>query len=121
MALIKPDEISSIIKSKIENYEIQTEISNTGTVIEVGDGIARVYGLRNVMSNELVTFDDGSDTLGITMNLEEDNAGIVILGDYTHIKEGMTVKTTGRIASVPVGDAMIGRIIDPTGRSKSVV
>ena len=116
MALIKPDEISSIIKSKIENYEIQTEISNTGTVIEVGDGIARVYGLRNVMSNELVTFDDGNDTLGITMNLEEDNAGIVILGDYTHIKEGMTVKTTGRIASVPVGDAMIGRIIDPTGK-----
>ncbi len=116
MALIKPDEISSIIKNKIENYETQTEISNTGTVIEVGDGIARVYGLRNVMSNELVTFDDGNDTLGITMNLEEDNAGIVILGDYTHIKEGMTVKTTGRIASVPVGDAMIGRIVDPTGK-----
>lgn len=116
MALIKPDEISSIIKSKIENYEIQTEISNTGTVIEVGDGIARIYGLRNVMSNELVTFDDGKDTLGITMNLEEDNAGIVILGDYTHIKEGMTVKTTGRIASVPVGDELIGRIIDPTGK-----
>lgn len=116
MALIKPDEISSIIKNKIENYDIQTEVSNTGRVIEVGDGIARIYGLRNVMSNELVTFDDGNDTLGITMNLEEDNVGIVILGDYTHIKEGMTVKTTGRIASVPVGDGLIGRIIDPTGK-----
>jgi F-type H+-transporting ATPase subunit alpha len=116
MALIKPDEISSIIKSKIENYDMQTEISNTGSVIEVGDGIARIYGLRNVMSNELVTFDDGNDTLGITMNLEEDNAGVVILGDYKHVKEGMTVKTTGRIASVPVGDAMIGRIVDPTGK-----
>ncbi len=116
MALIKPDEISSIIKSKIENYDIQTEVSNTGSVIEVGDGIARIYGLRNVMSNELVTFEDGKDTLGITMNLDEDNVGVVILGEYTQIKEGMTVKTTGRIASVPVGDGLIGRIIDPTGK-----
>ena len=117
MALIKPDEISSIIKSKIENYDIQAEVSNTGTVIEVGDGIARVYGLRNVMSNELVTFEDGKNTLGITMNLDEDNVGIVILGEYTHIKEGMTVRTTGRIASVPVGDGLIGRIVSPTGRA----
>ena len=116
MALIKPDEISSIIKSKIENFELQSQVSNTGTVIEVGDGIARVYGLRNVMSNELVTFEDGKNTLGITMNLDEDNVGIVILGEYTQIKEGMTVKTTGRIASVPVGDALIGRIVDPTGK-----
>ena len=116
MALIQPDEISSIIKSKIENYDVQTEVSNTGTVIEIGDGIARIYGLRNVMSNELVTFDDGKNTLGITMNLDEDNVGVVILGEYTQIKEGMTVKTTGRIASVPVGDGLIGRIIDPTGK-----
>jgi len=116
MVLIKPDEISSIIKSKIENYEAHTEISNTGTVLEIGDGIARIYGLQNVMSNELVVFEDGHDTLGITMNLEEDNVGVVILGEYTHIKEGMTVKTTGRIASVPVGDGLIGRIIDPTGK-----
>ncbi len=116
MAVIKPDEISSIIRSKIENFEIQTEIANTGRVIEIGDGIARIYGLRNVMASELVVFEDGNDTLGITMNLDEDNVGVVILGDYTHIKEGMTVKTTGRIASVPVGDALIGRIIDPTGK-----
>lgn len=87
MALIQPDEISSIIKNKIENYELQTEVANTGTVIEVGDGISRVYGLRNVMANELVEFDDGNSTLGMAMNLEDDNVGVVILGDYTHIKE----------------------------------
>src|SRR5574344_1663394 len=117
MALIQPDEISSIIKSKIENYDMQTEISNTGTVIEVGDGIARAYGLRNVMANELVQFADENGTLAIAMNLDEDNVGVVILGDYTHIKEGMTVKTTGKIASVPVGDGLIGRIVDPTGKA----
>lgn len=116
MALIQPDEISSIIKSKIEKFDIQTEISNTGTVISVGDGIATIYGLRNAMSNELVQFDDGKGTLGITMNLDEDSVGVVILGEYTQIKEGMTVKTTGKIASVPVGDGLIGRIVDPTGK-----
>ncbi len=116
MALIQPDEISSIIKNKIENYELQSEISNTGTVLEVGDGISRVYGLRNVMANELVSFEDGNGTLGIAMNLEENNVGVVILGDYTLIKEGTVVKTTGRIASVPVGEGLIGRIIDPTGK-----
>ena len=114
MAIIKPDEISSIIKNKIEKYDLNMEISNTGTVVSVGDGIARIYGLRNVMSSELVKFEDG--TLGITMNLEEDNVGVVILGDYTSIKEGTIVKTTGNIASVPVGDSLIGRIIDPTGK-----
>ena len=86
MAVIKPDEISSIIRSKIENFEAQTEIANTGSVIEVGDGIARIYGLRNVMASELVVFDDGRDTLGITLNLEEDNVGVVILGEYTQAK-----------------------------------
>ena len=117
MVLIQPDEISSIIKSKIENYTSVTEVTNIGKVLEVGDGIARIYGLRNVMASELVLFDDGKDTLGIAMNLEEDNVGVVILGDCTSIKEGMTVKTTGRIASVPVGEGLIGRIIDPTGKA----
>ena len=116
MAVINPDEISSILKENIRNYESKAEISNIGSVLEVGDGIARIYGLRNVMSNELVEFDDGKGTLGITLNLEEGNVGVVILGEYTHIKEGMVVKTTGRIASVPVGDALVGRIINPTGR-----
>ena len=116
MTTIKPDEISSIIKSKIENYELRTEVANTGSVIEVGDGIARIYGLRNVMASELVRFDDEIGTLALTMNLEEDNVAVVILGDYTRIKEGMTVKTTGEIASIPVGDSLIGRIINPTGK-----
>ena len=116
MAVINPDEISSILKENIRNYEAKAEVSNIGSVLEVGDGIARIYGLRNVMSNELVEFEDGKGTLGITLNLEEDNVGVVILGDYIHIKEGMTVKTTGKIASVPVGDALIGRIVNPTGR-----
>ncbi len=117
MTVINPDEISSIIKENISNYESKTEVSNVGSVLEIGDGIARIYGLRNVMSNELVEFDDGKGTLGITLNLEEDNVGVVILGEYTHIKEGMTVRTTGRIASVPVGEGLIGRIVSPTGKA----
>ncbi len=115
MVAIKPDEISSIIRSKIENYESKTEISNTGSVLEISDGICRIYGLKNVMASELVEFDDEYKTLGITLNLEEDNVGVVILGNYTQIKEGMTVRATGKIASVPVGESLIGRIIDPTG------
>ncbi len=117
MAVINPDEISSILKENIRNYEAKAEVSNVGSVLEVGDGICRIYGLRNVMANELVEFEDGKGTLGMALNLEEDNVGVVILGEYTHIKEGMSVKTTGRIASVPVGDALIGRIVNPTGRA----
>ena len=116
MAIIQPDEISSIIKERIEGFGIETEISETGTVLEVGDGIARVYGLRSVMANELVQFEDENQTLGIAMNIEEDNVGVVILGEYLQIQEGTIVKTTGKIASVPVGDGLIGRIIDPTGK-----
>ena len=116
MVTIKPDEITSILKTKIENYQSKLEVTNTGTVLEVGDGISRVYGLENAMSSELVEFEDGKGTLGIVLNLDEDNVGVVILGDYTNIKEGTIVKTTGRIASVPVGDGLIGRIVDPTGK-----
>ncbi|MBQ2871670.1 F0F1 ATP synthase subunit alpha [bacterium] len=116
MSVIRPDEISSLIKSKIENYRSGSEVSDNGQVLEVGDGIARIYGLSSAMSSELVEFDDGHGTLGIIQNLEEDNVGVVILGDYKHIKEGMIVKTTGRIASVPVGDALIGRIVNPNGQ-----
>lgn len=116
MGVIRPDEISSLIKSKIENYNSCVEVSNNGQVLEVGDGIARIYGLTSAMSSELVEFEDGRGTLGIIQNLEEDNVGVVILGDYKHIKEGMVVKTTGRIASVPVGDELIGRIVNPNGQ-----
>ena len=115
MSAIRPDEISSLIKSKIENYKAGTAVSDNGQVLDVGDGIARIYGLSSAMLSELVEFDDGHGTLGIVQNLEEDNVGVVVLGDYKHIKEGMTVKTTGRIASVPVGDALIGRIVNPNG------
>lgn len=115
MASIRPDEISSIIKSKIEQYESTLEVSDVGTVIQVGDGIARIFGLKKAMSSELVEFQDGHGTLGLVLNLEEDNVGVVILGEYTSVKEGMTVKTTGKIASVPVGDAMIGRIVNSIG------
>ena len=116
MVTIRPDEITSILKEKIENYQGKLEVSNTGNVLEVGDGISRVYGLESAMASELVEFEDGKGTLGIVLNLEEDNVGVVILGDYTDIKEGTVVKTTGKIASVPVGDGLIGRIIDPTGK-----
>ena len=116
MVAIKPDEISSIIREKIQNFESVSEVSNVGTVLEISDGISRIYGLKNVMASELVEFQDGEGTLGITLNLEEDNVGVVILGEYTKIKEGMQVKSTGRIASIPVGDSLIGRIIDPTGK-----
>ncbi|MDD3237730.1 MAG: F0F1 ATP synthase subunit alpha [Candidatus Gastranaerophilales bacterium] len=117
MSTIRPDEITSIIRNKIQNYQSAVDVNNIGTVLEVGDGIARIYGLRNAMASELIEFDDGKGTLGIILNLEEDNAGVVILGEYSQIKEGMIAKTTGRIASVPVGDALIGRIIDPTGKA----
>ena len=113
---IRPDEISSLIKTKIENYNTQVDVSSVGTVLEVGDGIARIHGLNKIMSSELIEFDDGKGTLGITLNLEEDNVGAVILGDYTHIKEGMSVKSTGEIAAVPVGEGLIGRIINPVGQ-----
>lgn len=115
MTTIRADEISSIIKSKIQNYQTTLEVSNVGTVIEVGDGIARLYGLKNAMASELIEFDDGHGTMGMVLNLEEDHVGAVIFGEFKFIKEGMTAKTTGRIASVPVGEALIGRIVNPLG------
>ncbi len=115
MVTINPSEITNIIRSKIENYESRVEINTQGEVLESGDGIARIYGLKDAMQSELVEFEDENKTLGLVLNLEEDNVGVVILGDYKNIKEGTKVKTTGRIASVPVGEGLIGRIIDPTG------
>lgn len=116
MTNIRPDEISSLIKSKIETYDNDLTVSNIGTVIEIGDGIARVFGLRQAMSQELVEFQDANHTMGMVLNLEEDNVGVVIFGDYVHIHEGQMVKTTGKIASVPVGNELLGRVIDPLGR-----
>ncbi len=111
---LRPEEISSIIRQQIEQYKAEIEVSDVGTVIQVGDGIARVYGLEECMSMELLEFPGG--TMGLALNLEEDNIGCVLLGPFTHIKEGDTVKRTGRIISVPVGDPMIGRVVNPLGQ-----
>ncbi|MDR3270457.1 MAG: F0F1 ATP synthase subunit alpha [Peptococcaceae bacterium] len=111
---LRPDEISSIIKQQIERYDSTVEVSDVGTVIQVGDGIARVYGLEKAMAGELMEFPGG--VYGMAMNLEEDNIGCVILGPYTHIKEGDEVRRTGRIVEVPVGDAMIGRVVNALGQ-----
>ena len=110
---INADEISSIIREQIRNYEQRVDASETGTVLSVGDGIARVYGVQNAMSMELLEFPGG--LLGMVLNLEEDNVGVALLGDDTEIKEGDPVKRTGRIFSVPVGDAVMGRVLSPLG------
>jgi F-type H+/Na+-transporting ATPase subunit alpha len=106
-------EITSILKHEIAEFKQQVEVSEVGTVIEVGDGIARVYGLRNAMAGELLEFQNG--TMGQVFNLEEDSIGAVIFGDYLEIKEGDTVKSTGRLLEVPVGEAVIGRVVSPLG------
>src|ERR1700734_4041706 len=113
MAQIKADEISKLIREQIENYETHISVDETGTIITLGDGIARVYGLDKVMAGELLAFPHG--VAGIAMNLEEDQVGVVILGEYTELKEGDEVKRTGRIMSVPVGDALIGRVVNSLG------
>jgi F-type H+-transporting ATPase subunit alpha len=113
MAQIRADEITSILRQEIEHYEQAIDVSETGSVISVGDGIARVHGLEKVMAGELIEFPH--DVAGIAMNLEEDQVGSVLLGDYTEIKEGDQVKRTGRIMSVPVGEAMIGRVVNALG------
>nr|YP_007476303.1 ATP synthase CF1 subunit alpha [Diacronema lutheri]YP_009863824.1 ATP synthase subunit alpha [Pavlova sp. NIVA-4/92]AGE93801.1 ATP synthase CF1 subunit alpha [Diacronema lutheri]QKE31155.1 ATP synthase subunit alpha [Pavlova sp. NIVA-4/92] len=114
MVNIRPDEISSIIRQQIETYEQNVQVSNVGTVLQVGDGIARVYGLDDVMAGELLEFAD--QTVGIALNLETDNVGVVLMGDGRDILEGSTVKATGRIAQIPVGDAYLGRVVDALAR-----
>jgi F-type H+-transporting ATPase subunit alpha len=114
MAQIKADEITQLIREQIENYESKIAVDEVGTVITLGDGIARVYGLDKVMAGEMLSFPHG--VAGIAMNLEEDQVGVVLLGEYTEIKEGDEVKRTGRIMSVPVGDALIGRVVNSLGQ-----
>ena len=114
MAQIKADEISQILRQQIENYEGVTNVAEVGSVISVGDGIGRLHGLEKVMSGELLEFPHG--VFGIAMNLEEDQVGSVLLGDFSEIKEGDQVKRTGRIMSVPVGEAMIGRVVNALGQ-----
>ena len=111
---IRPEEVSSILKKEIENYNKIFDVATVGTVIQVSDGIARVYGLQNAMAGELLEFPGGVS--GMALNLEEDNIGCVILGPYTHIKEGDEVKRTGKIVEVPVGEALLGRVVNSLGQ-----
>lgn len=111
---IRPDEISNIIRQQIENYDQDIQIENVGTVLKVGDGIARIYGLKQVMAGELLEFEDG--TIGIALNLEEDNVGAVLMGTGLGIIEGSLVRSTGKVAQVPVGDGFLGRVVDALAR-----
>lgn len=114
MPEIKPSEISAILRQKLANAKPETELEEIGSVLTIGDGIARIYGLQNVKSGELVEFEN-TDVKGIVLNLEEDNVGVVLLGEATNINEGHTVKRTGRIASIPVGEGLLGRVINTIG------
>jgi F-type H+-transporting ATPase subunit alpha len=111
---IRPEEISAILREQIERYQSEVEVSNVGSVIYVGDGISRIYGLQGAMAGELLEFPGG--TYGMVLNLEEDNVGAVMLGNYEHIKEGDIVKATGRIMEVPAGKAMLGRVVNALGQ-----
>lgn len=111
---LRPEEISSVIKEQIKNYSTKLEVSDVGTVITVGDGIARIHGLEKAMQGELLEFP--GDVYGMVLNLEEDNVGAVLLGDNKNINEGDTVKTTGRVVEVPVGDALLGRVVNALGQ-----
>ncbi|XP_059650505.1 ATP synthase subunit alpha, chloroplastic-like [Cornus florida] len=110
MVTIRADEISNIIRERIEQYNREVKIVNTGTVLQVGDGIARIHGLDEVMAGELVEFEEG--TIGIALNLESNNVGVVLMGDGLMIQEGSSVKATGRIAQIPVSEAYLGRVIN---------
>jgi len=110
---LRPEEITSILKQRIEQYDVQTDLSEVGTVLQVGDGIARVHGLDNCVSLEMLEFEHG--VTGFAFNLEEDNVGTALVGEWEHVGEGEPVRRTGQVASIPVGEALLGRVIDPLG------
>ncbi len=110
---LRPEEITSILKQRIEQYDVETDLSEVGTVLQVGDGIARVYGLENCVALERLEFEHG--VVGIAFNLEEDNVGAALFGEWQHVKEGEPVRRTGQVMSVPVGDGLLGRVVDPLG------
>src|ERR1700752_3977124 len=111
---IKATEISDLIKQRIENFKSVTEARNVGSIVSVTDGITRIHGLADARYGEMLEFP--GDTFGLALNLEQDSVGAVVLGDYQHLSEGDTVKTTGRILEVPVGEALLGRVVDSLGR-----
>jgi F-type H+-transporting ATPase subunit alpha len=114
MAQVKSDEVSAILRKQLAGFENEMESYDVGTVLFVGDGVARVYGLSKCMASELIEFPNG--VFGMALNLEEDNVGCILFGDSSLVKEGDTVKRTGRVASMPVGEAMLGRVINPLGQ-----
>src|SRR5262245_42130221 len=111
---IRAEEISKIIRDQIGSHTVQVDVAEVGTVVSIGDGIARVHGVQRAMAGEMLEFEHG--VFGIALNLEEDSVGAVLLGDYTEIKEGDSVKRTGRIISVPVGEQMLGRVVNALGQ-----
>ena len=115
MVKIRPDEITSIIRQQIQQYNKEVKVVNVGTVFQVGDGIARIYGLEKVMAGELVEFNDG--TIGIALNLESKNVGAVLMGEGLTVQEGTSVRATGKIAQIPVGDGYLGRVVNPLARA----
>jgi len=110
---LRPEEITSILKDRIEHYDVETDLAEVGTVLQVGDGIARAYGLENCVSQEMLELEHG--VIGLAFNLEEDDGGAALFGEWQHVKEGEPVKRTGRVASVPVGEGLLGRVVDPLG------
>ncbi|MDX6511880.1 MAG: F-type H+/Na+-transporting ATPase subunit alpha, partial [Gaiellaceae bacterium] len=110
---LRPEEITSILRQRIEEFDVETNLAEVGAVLQLGDGIARVHGLENCVSLELLELDHG--VVGIAFNLEEDNVGVALFGDWDKIKEGDPVRRTGGVASVPVGEALLGRVVDPLG------
>src|SRR5215469_18616173 len=111
---LNPSEISELIKSKIQNLDTGAEVRTQGTVVSLSDGITRIHGLADARYGEMLEFP--GNTFGLALNLERDSVGAVVLGDYKHLKEGDTVKTTGRILEVPVGEGLLGRVVDALGR-----
>src|SRR5947208_12249569 len=110
---LRPEEITSILRSRIEQYDVETDLAEVGTVLQVGDGIARIYGLENCVAMEMLELEHG--VVGLAFNLEEDDVGAALFGEWELIKEGQPVKRTGKVASVPVGEALLGRVVDPLG------
>jgi F-type H+-transporting ATPase subunit alpha len=110
---LRPEEITSILRSRIENYDVETDLAEVGSVLQVGDGIARIYGLENAFATEMLELEHG--VVGLAFNLEEDDVGVALFGEWELVKEGDPVRRTGRVASVPVGEALLGRVVDPLG------
>ena len=114
MAEVRPDEVSAILRQQLSNFKSAAELEEVGTVLQVGDGVARIYGLSHVQSGELIEFENGLQ--GLVLNLEEDNVGAVMLGDYGDIKEGATVRRTNKIAAIQVGEGIVGRVVNTLGQ-----